>query len=258
MSRSELALEEVRVLDFTWVLAGPIAGHLFADFGAEVIKVESRNRLDAQRCHRPLPFPQADDEEARPEIMPFFHILNRNKLGVTINLKHPRGVSLIKELVKMSDVVLENFAPGTMKKLGLDYSVLSDINPELVMVSFSGAGSYGPYMNMAAYASIITAMTGIDSMTGYEDEDPAGIITLNVGDVTLALSGFFGALAALIDRSNSGKGQYIDVSGIESLTSCLGEPIMDFMMNQRVAKPMGNFNPHGAPYGIYRLSLIHI
>lgn len=245
-------LEGIRVLDFTWVLAGPMMGHLFADFGAEVIKIESRNRLDAQRRHRPLPLPQAEDPNTLPEMMPFFHILNRNKLGITANLKHPKTIALIKELAKISDVVIENYSPGTMARLGLDYAALSEINPRLVMVSLSGAGSYGPYMNMTAYASVITAMTGIDSLTGYEGEDPVGIITLNVGDVTLALAGFLASLSALFYRRGSGEGQYIDVSGIEALVSCLGEPIMDFVMNQRVNKPRGNFDPRGAPYGIYR------
>ena len=252
MSSQHFALEGTRVLDFSWVMAGPIVGHLFGDFGAEVIKVESRNRLEAHRRHRPLPLPQQRDEKTRLEIMPFFHILNRNKLGITVNLKHPKAISLVKKLVKQCDVVIENFSPGTMKRLGLDYSVLSEINPELVMVSLSGAGSYGPYMNISAYASIMTAMAGFDSLVGYEGEDPVGMISLNYGDVVSAQAAFIGALAALLERSNTGQGQHIDVSGLESLVSCLGEPVMDFMMNKRVAKPMGNFNPHGAPYGIYR------
>jgi benzylsuccinate CoA-transferase BbsF subunit len=252
MSLPRFALEQIRVLDFSWVLAGPVVGHLFGDFGAEVIKIESRSRLEAHRRHRPLPLPQAEDEEARTEIMPFFHILNRNKLGVTVNLKHPKGIQLIKDLVRVSDVVIENFAPGTMRKLGIDYEVLSKINPGLVMASLSGSGSYGPYTEMGAYAPIMSSMAGFESLVGYEGEDPIGMISLNLGDVIMAQATFLGTLAALLYRSESGRGQHVDVSGIESMVSCLAEPVMDYVMNKRVAKPMGNFHACGAPYGIYR------
>jgi CoA:oxalate CoA-transferase len=179
-------------------------------------------------------------------------VLNRNKLSITLDLKKPKAVDLIKDLVKVSDVVLENFAPGAMVRLGLGYEVLSKINPELIMISLSGPGAYGPYKSISAYAPTFTSMAGMESLVGYPDEEPLGMIEHNYGDVTAALHAFVAGLQALMYRNRTGKGQLIDAAGIETVLSTLGEPIMDFAMNNRIAKPLGNFHPAGAPYGIYR------
>ncbi len=226
-------LHNIRILDFTWVLAGPYATRLLADFGAEVIKVQ------------PL-MPEADSKFARG----YYNMWNRNKLSITLDISKDEGVNLAKELVRRSDIVIENFSPGAMDRRGLDYASLAGIKPDIIMVSLSPMGQHGPLSRLVTYAPIISALSGIDSMVGYPGQTPLGFKHA-YGDPTSSLFGVFALLSALRYRKRTGKGQYIDLAESECVTSMMAEAILDYQMNGRVQGPMGNRSDIMAPHGNY-------
>lgn len=237
-------LQGCRVVDFGWVWAGTVLGHILADYGAETIKVESRRRLDGLRLGRVFELGTA------LEVNPTFHNLNRNKLSITVDMQQPKGVELLKELIARSDIVVENFTPDVMKKRGLDYDSLVKVKPDLIMISMRAAGNYGSLAHIVTYAPVISALSGIDSMVGYTDERPLGFKHA-YADPTASLFGAFAALAALRYRKRTGKGQYIDLSQWEATTGLIGEAVMDYAMNRRVYRPLGNRHPAMAPHGNY-------
>ena len=164
------ALQGIRILDLTRIYAGPYCSMLFADLGAEVIKIEPPEG-EIIRDNPPL----IEEGQGGPNERSrsgYFLTLNRNKYGITLNLKHPKAVSIFKELVKIGDVVLENYAPGVMKRLGIDYPVLQKINPRLVMASISGFGQWGPYSERIAFDVHSQAMSGLMSITGHPGNPP--------------------------------------------------------------------------------------
>ena len=238
-------LHGYRVLDFGWVLAGAIPGMALADMGAEVIKVETRQRLDYMRMGRPIVGDTPD-----PEQNPMFHNVNRNKLSVTLNIGQPEAVALAKRLVEHCDVVIENFSPGVMDRLGLDYQELSRIKPEIVMASISSTGQSGPLRDLRAYAPSIGALAGLDSTQGYEGERPLGLKHA-YGDICGALHTVFAIAAALYQRKRTGKGQYIDLSMLRATVVTQGIGLMEYIMAGRVLEPRGNYDPTLAPYGNY-------
>jgi benzylsuccinate CoA-transferase BbsF subunit len=240
----ELPLQGYRVVDFGWVWAGTVLGHILADYGAETIKVESKRRLDGLRLGRVFELGTA------LEINPTFHNLNRNKLSITVDMQQPKGVELLKRLISKSDIVVENFTPDVMKKRGLDYDSLVKVKPDIIMISMRAAGNYGPLAHIVTYAPVISALSGIDSMVGYADEGPLGFKHA-YADPTASLFGTFAVLAALRYRKRTGKGQYIDLSQWEATTVLIGEAIMDYAMNQRVYGPRGNRHAAMAPHGNY-------
>ena len=201
----ELPLKGYRAVDFGWVWAGTVLGHILADYGAEVIKVESKRRLDGLRLGRVFELGTA------LEINPTFHNLNRNKLSITVDIRQPKGVELLKRLIAESDIVIENFTPDVMRKRGLDYDSLIKVNANIIMISMSAAGSYGPLAHVVTYAPVISALSGIDSMVGYENDRPLGFKHA-YADPTASLFGAFAVLGALRYREKTGKGQHIDLS----------------------------------------------
>lgn len=244
-------LEGYRLIDFGWVYSAPLLSSMLADMGAEVIKVESRKRLDAnRRVGRPLiggqPLP--GDET---ELVPLFQQVNRNKLGIGVDLKHPQAATLLRELVRKSDAVVENFTPGVMAKLGLGYEALREVKPDIIMISLSSAGQEGPLAQLRGYGFTLTSLGGLDSVVGYPGEPVLGAAMPNLSDPSAAVHGALLVLAALYHRERTGQGQYIDLSQLESITSLLGEPMMDYTLNGRVAGPQGNQHPTMAPHGIY-------
>ena len=243
-----------RVLDFGTAMAGPLVGQLLADMGAEVVKIESRSRLDGFRLGRPIIGDDVagGDEGKWPDLMPGFHAVNRNKLSATVDLKSSEGPRLVKLLVRKSDVVTSNFAPGVLKRLGLDYPVLAAENPRLIMASMPGAGLTGPLRDMVSYASVISAASGLMNMIGYPDGQMVGQVQGPWCDVVASLSTVIGIVAALRHRNKTGKGQFIEVAQIEAQAAMLGEAFMDYQMNGRVGGPMGNTSPSLAPHNIYR------
>jgi len=238
-------LHGYRVLDFGWVLAGAIPGMVLADMGAEVIKVESRQRLDYMRMGRPIIGDQPD-----PEQHPMFHNVNRNKLSITLNTIHQQAVELARKLVARCDMVIENFSPGVMDRLGLGYEDLRQIKPDLIMASISSTGQTGPLRDLRAYAPSIGALAGLDSTLGYEEGRPLGLKHA-YGDICGALHTVFAIVAALYQRQRTGRGQYIDLSMLRATVATQGLGLMEYIMTGRVMQPRGNYDPTMAPYSNY-------
>lgn len=238
-------LHGYRVLDFGWVLAGAIPGMVLADMGAEVIKVESRQRLDYMRLGRPIIGTKPD-----PEQHPMFHNVNRSKLGIALNTGHPEAVELARRLAGHCDVVIENFSPGVMHRLGLGYETLRQIKPDIIMASISSNGQTGPLRDLRAYAPSVGALAGLDSTIGYEGERLLGMKHA-YADICGALHAIFAITAALYRRRRNGKGQYIDVSMLRATAATMGAGLMEYVMTGRVMRPKGNHDPVMAPYGNY-------
>ena len=238
-------LSGYRVLDFGWVLAGALPGMVLADMGAEVLKVETRQRMDYMRLGRPI-----IGDEPDPEQHPLFHNVNRGKLSIAVNTTKPGAIDLIKELVPYCDVVVENFSPGVMDRLGLGYDVLSGIKSEIVMASISSNGQTGPLRDLRAYAPSIGALSGLDSTMGYEGERPLGLKHA-YADIVGALHSVFAIVSALHQKERTGQGQYIDVSMLRATVATMGAGLMEYEMTGRVMGPKGNYDPAMAPYGNY-------
>lgn len=248
-----LPLTGLRVIDLSWVLAGPVTGRLLADAGAEVIKVESRKRLDNTRRGRSVAaVPGVTKEGSDPiDRVPMFHNVNAGKKSIAIDLSSPAGIGLVKQLLGHSHVLVDNFAPGVMDRLGLGVDVLTKEFPHLVIVSLSGVGQQGPMRDVPAYAPTVTALAGLDSVVGYEGEPANGVLGLNLADSFAGMFAFYAVLTAVWWQRRSGKGQFIDYSEMEGICTMLGMPLMDYELNRRVMQPGGNSSPDGAPYGVF-------
>ena len=225
-------LEGYRIIDFGWAAAAPRATCLLADMGAEVIKVETQKRLDPVRFG-------PDNLTRDPEKDPLFHSINRNKLSILLDLTHPQGVELIKQLVKISDVVVENFSPGVMKRFGLDYDELKGIKPEIIMISFPGVGREGPLADVVTYGPSLAGLAGLDSMVGYEDERVLGMQQA-YADINAALHGAFAIQIALYHRETYAEGQHIEIPQIEALLSTMPEPVMTNSITGNIPGTIGN------------------
>lgn len=237
-------LEGLRILDLSFVFSGPFATRILADMGAEVIKIESAVR-SGRGGTNPQPdaiYPDNDPGERPYNRSAFYNELNRNKFAITLDLSKKEGKEVFKKLVKISDVVLENFSPRVMKNFGLDYSVLREINPKLIMVSISGYGATGPYRNYVSYGPGIEAMTGLSQLTGYKDGPPMRL-GVALADAVAGFHAAYATLLALRWRRLTGEGQHIDISLREPLTCFLAEAILDYTMNGRKGGQMGNCHP---------------
>ena len=242
-SATALPLEGIRIVDFGWVYAAPIATRTLADMGAEVIKIESMGHLDELRTS---PSNVSRDIERDP----VFHDLNRNKLSFAVDFAKPEGAALIKQLVAKSDVVVENFSPGVLARRGLDYADLNEVRPDIVMLAMSAAGQSGPLHTIRTYGPSISALSGLDSMVGYPGERVLGSQGF-YPDMVGAIHGAIAVLAALWSRKRTGRGQYIDLSQWEATVGMLGEAILDFTMNAVVRTTQGNRNAGASPHGNY-------
>lgn len=243
------ALEGIRVIDLTRIYAGPYCSMLFADMGAEVIKIEPPGG-EIIRDNPPLVKEGENGPHDRSR-SGYFLTLNRNKYGITLNLKHPKAVSIFKDLVKIGDVVLENYAPGVMKRLGIDYPVLKEVNPRIIMASISGFGQWGPYSERIAFDHISQAMSGMMSITGHPDSPPTRVGT-SLGDVNASVHAAFAIMTALWHREKTGVGQYIDISMQEAMVSILEGAIARWTIGRELQTPIGTHNPHDAPMAAYK------
>ena len=234
------------MVDFAWAWAGAQATSILALFGAEVIKVESRRRIDHSRIFS-LTTGQWFDE---PDRSPVFNDMNLGKLSANIDLSHPEGVALAKRLVAISDVVVENMRPGKIQALGLGYEELRKVKPDIIMLSSSARGATGPESGYIGYAPLFGALSGFSYISGYEGEDP---IRLS-GEIDLlsAATSAFAIMAALLHRQATGEGQYIDLSSTEATTVLMGEVLLDYFMNGRSQTRHGNDHPFMAPHNCYR------
>ncbi|MBI4216895.1 MAG: CoA transferase [Chloroflexi bacterium] len=243
-----LPLEGIRVADFTRIQAGPQAQAWMAHLGAEVIRIESHTAADTLRQMR-----GAAGEDRTLNRAPGFYAFSFGKKSCNLNLRHPRAVELAKGIIKTCDVVAENYAPGAMERLGLDYQSLRKIKPNLIMLSTSGLGQTGPDAGYAAYAATIHALSGFSSLTGYPGEErPPALMAMMWSDALTATTGAFALLAALHYRKRTGQGQHIDLSMNEATVDFLPEPFLDYTMNGRVRGFVGNRDEAAAPHGVYR------
>jgi CoA:oxalate CoA-transferase len=243
------ALEGIRILDLTRIYAGPYCSMLFADMGAEVIKIEPPEG----ELIRDNP-PMVEQGKGGPHDRSrsgYFLTLNRNKYGITLNLKHPRALKIFKDLVKISDIVIENYAPGVMKRLGIDYPVLKEINPKIILCSISGFGQTGPYSERMAFDVISQAMSGLMAITGHPGNPPTRVGT-SLGDVNAAVHAAFAVMTALWHREKTGKGQQVDVSMLETMVAILEGGIVRWTIGKELLIPIGSMNPHEAPMAAFR------
>lgn len=240
-------LDGIKVLDLTRVLAGPYATMLLGDLGAEVIKIEQPGTGDESRKFGPF----------KNGFSLYFMSVNRGKRSMTLNLKTERGKSIFKQLVKQSDVVVENFRPGTMKKLGLDYDSLTAEHPSLIYAACSGFGQTGPYAQQGAYDMIIQGMGGIISITGEPDGPPVRVGT-SISDITAALFTTIGILSALHHHHQTGRGQLVDVAMLDSLVAVLENAVVRYFATGAVPQPLGSRHPAITPFEAFASANGHV
>ena len=238
-------LSGVRIIDFTRYAAGPQITLLLAHMGAEVIKVETMVDLDHFRREE-----SAVVWGSTKAAVDCFNSLNVNKMSITLNLKTSRGVELAKRLIRICDVVVDNFKAGVMDRLGLGYPVLKKIKPDIIMLSASSHGAVGPESSYIAYAVTMGALSGASEVTGYEGGAPT--IMRSSADLRPGTAAAFAILAALNYREQTGEGQFIDFSAREAISCGIGELIMDYTMNGRVRTRNGNRDDIMAPHNCYR------
>jgi crotonobetainyl-CoA:carnitine CoA-transferase CaiB-like acyl-CoA transferase len=244
---SGLPLEGVRVLDLSWVWAGPFAAMHLAHRGAEVIKVESEGRPDLGR--RLAVF--AKDIEPGINRSGYFNQWNQGKKSVRLNLSHPDAVGVVKELVAHCDVLVENFATGVMDRLGLDYASLCEVRPDLIMASISGYGETGPWREYMGYGPAISPLSGLSSLSGYLGEGPSEV-GISLGDPAAGITATAAVSAALVAREHSGRGQHIDISLLESTAVAGVEGWMAFQLRGEQPERMANRDPWMSPHGAFR------
>lgn len=233
-------LKDIIVLDLTRVLSGPYSTMMLADHGANIYKIEPPKVGDDSRSFGPF----VGKESA------YFMSLNRNKRSMILDFKNPKHVAVFKEMVKKADVVVENYRPGTMKKFGLDYDVLKEINPKIIYAACSGFGHSGPYMLKPAYDIIVQAMGGIMSITGEENGNPVRV-GASVGDVIAGIFTAYGIMTALFARERNGQGQKVDVSMLDCQVAILENAIARYVTSGAVPGPIGNRHPSITPFASF-------
>jgi crotonobetainyl-CoA:carnitine CoA-transferase CaiB-like acyl-CoA transferase len=241
-------LAGIRVADFGHVWAGPYCTQILADLGADVVKVESAERLDIHRRQGPYPggTPSIDSSGV-------WNSQNRNKSSITLNLRTTEGRDLARRFAAGCDVVVENFAPGVMEKLDLDYDRLSALNPALVMLSLSAFGQDGPQKDNVGYGPSLDAWAGLDSLTAYDESNPGALGGI-FPDTGSALHGAVAVLHGLVARNVSGRGRRIDVSELEVSTLFLADALCEYLGTGATRTKPGNTLPTACPYGVYRCS----
>lgn len=233
------ALKGLRVLDFSMVIAGPYLTKILADHGAEVIKVESAMHPDSSRHFGAYPGNKPDSESSG-----YYLHMNTSKLGITVNLKDPRGKELVKQLAGKSEVLVENFSPGTMKDLGLDYEAIREVNPEIIYISNSGWGQTGPHTSFVAFAANLEGLTGVSSINGFPQDQPC-VYSSVFFDWLSGIYGVFIVLTALRHKRKTGQGLYIDLAMTEAAITTMVKPVLEYTLNQRIAPRMGNRDEAG-------------
>ncbi len=240
-------LSGVRITDFTWVVAGPFCTKTLADMGAESIKIEARIRPDGMRNYvnryndldKPFPYGTFDN-------------FNRSKLGVSVNARDPQGLALIKDMISVSDVVVENFRGGVLQSWGLTYEEMRKAKPDIIYISLSGYGQTGPYATYASHYHIAQAMPGFTQLTGYEGDVP--VVTGAYGDTTSGLHAAAAILMALEYRNKTGQGQYIDASQLTSMAHVMGSAYLEYAANGNEPRANGNrlSHPAASVEGVFR------
>ena len=239
-------LAGVRVIDFSWIGAGSYTTKILADLGADVIKIESSQRLDTLRMTKPF-----KDGKAGVNRSGYFADRNSSKRSITLNVKDERGLALAKQLIADANLVANNFTPGVMEKLGLGYETLKAINPRIVFAAMSMQGAAGPEMKDLGYGLTIAALTGLFNMTGLPDREPAGTGTNYPDHIPNPGHAAFSILAALRHQRRTGEGQFIDLAQMEPTLAMMGPSLMNYFVNGVVDGRQGNWRLGNAPSGVY-------
>jgi crotonobetainyl-CoA:carnitine CoA-transferase CaiB-like acyl-CoA transferase len=240
-----LPLEGVRVLDFTWVMVGPMGVRYLADYGATVVHVESGTRVDTARTIQPF-----KNGQPAPESSGLYNNVNAGKLGITLNLARPEARQVALRLAAWADIVTESYSPKAMRAWGLDYEAIRAVNPSVIMLSTCLNGQTGPWAPLAGFGTMGAALAGFGMLAGWPDRDPAGpfgAYTDYVAPKFIAAA----LLAALDHRQRTGQGQYIDLSQAEASIHFLGPAVLDYTVNGRVQTRAGNLSHEHAPHGVY-------
>lgn len=240
-------LDGVRIIDFSTTVAGPGCCYFMADMGAEVIKIEKPGIGDESRL-----FPPYKNGKSAS-----FATLNHGKRSAVIDVKKPEGLALFKEIIASSDVLVENLTPGTMKKLGLDYETLKQVNPRLIMCSISGYGQYGPLSSLPGYDAVIQAASGLMSTTGYPDRPPLRTGTLIV-DIATAYNAAFAVCAALYAREKTGQGEHLDIAMYDVAINLLESKFVEYTVNNTIPQRSGNRFGLITPFDTFRTADSHV
>jgi crotonobetainyl-CoA:carnitine CoA-transferase CaiB-like acyl-CoA transferase len=235
-------LSGVRIVDFTWLLAGPACTRLLAGLGADVVKIESAERIDFARRLPPIVDEQGVKDSA------FFREANLGKRSIVLDLKSHQGKGVALDLIRQSDVLVENFRPGVMSKLGLSYEAMHDVNPELLYASISGLGNSGPLTNVRLYGELVEALSGLLSSTGYGD----GEFVLTAIGYPDTVAGTVAAFAILLHLYAGAKGARIDVSMLEAMLPMLPFSVAAWVANAEVIGPRGNWSDIMFPHDVYK------
>lgn len=236
-------LKGLRVVEVTTAVSAPLISRVLSEMGAEVIKVESRAKIDVNRARVPRP----TDPEGFPahEAFQLLHEANAGKRSVTLNLKTDEGKQLFLDLLGDADVFIENFVPGWLDRLGLSIEMLREHNPRLIILSASGYGQTGPMRTQRAYAPVMTALAGVEGLIGYEDGSVMGCSSLALADLNCSFSGVHVVMSALVGRQQSGEGTHIDLSQIEAAAILTGEAFVEQQLYKTEPGPVGNVGPDG-------------
>jgi len=241
MGKKQQPLSGVRVLDLSRVLSGPFCTMMLADLGAEVIKVEIPGRGDDARYAGP-PFIQGESV--------FFISINRNKKSITLNLKKRKGVEILHKLAQKSDVLVENFRPGVVNRLEIDYESIKSINPQIIYCSISAYGQTGPYRDRPGYNFTVQALSGVMTVSGEIGSAPMPV-GISLGDIPAGMFAAYAIVAALFAREQTGKGAYIDISMLDSLLALMENPLARYAATKEYPKPIGRYNPSITPFGVF-------
>ena len=249
-------LDGIRVIDLTRILAGPFSTMLMADLGADVIKVEQPETGDPARGNGPFLRPDGveTDEQA---FSTYFMSINRGKRSIAIDLANPKGREVLLRLAETADVLIENFRPGSMQRLGLDYEAVRARNPRIVMCSVSGFGQTGPYAHRAALDVIVQGMGGMLSITGEPGRGPVRP-GASIGDITAALFATVAIQSALLERERSGEGQYIDIGMLDCQVSIMENAFMRYFTLGQVPQRIGTRHPSSTPFQAFQTADGHV
>lgn len=241
-----LPLAGVRVADFSWFGAGPIAGEVFANLGAEVIRVESEAHLDGLRIGQPVP-----PGKEGPNVCGYYNNFNAGKKSFTLNLGRPESRQVALDLISKCDVMIENYTPRVIEKWGLTYDEVVKVKPDIIYANMPMQGTWGPHRDFLGFGGVLAPVTGFTYLTGWPDRTPIGLGTnypdyvINPGHCVVAV------LAALRYRRRTGKGQRIELAQVESTVAALGPALLEAAANGRVPERAGNRVPHAAPHGAF-------
>ena len=247
MANGKLPLEGIRVTDFTWYAAGPLVTKVLAEFGAQVIKIESSTRLDGLRHQQPIA-----DGKTGVNCSGWFNNLNSNKLSITLNMNHPRALDIAKKLIRVSDIVVDNFTPRIMERWGLTPEDILRMKPDVIVVKEPMQGNDGPHKDYLGFGMLLQALGGMNTLMGFPDRPPVGTGIQYTDYSGNPYHTMFAILGALRHRRRTGQGQIIELSQLESSVAITETAILEYNANGRVQERIGNRLPYAAPHGAFR------